>query len=204
MTSIWYDISGIFNGIQGEGPATGQNVTFVRFAGCNLNCKGCDTNHAKSCSISLEDLLAQISFRKPVVLTGGEPTLQPISDFMVNIGNVISNVDLETNGRKFIRPPLFRHVVIGVKNGLSIDYRWDSYDNVHFKFVMSSRLDRPDWTYPIDKPLPTTFWGVRQDRIWVMPYGTNPELNEAKDVWDYALKYGYNYSDRLHIRVGRQ
>ncbi len=45
----------IFPSIQGEGTDIGERYIFVRFCGCNLNCKYCDTKYAwgnsKFCSI---------------------------------------------------------------------------------------------------------------------------------------------------------
>ena len=36
----------IFHSIEGEGIRTGMPVTFIRLAGCNLNCSYCDTCYA--------------------------------------------------------------------------------------------------------------------------------------------------------------
>ncbi len=45
-------ISEIFKSIQGEGPYQGINQVFVRFFGCNLCCRFCDT---KPNSFALKD-----------------------------------------------------------------------------------------------------------------------------------------------------
>ena len=36
----------IFHSIDGEGTRAGELATFVRFAGCNLSCKYCDTAYS--------------------------------------------------------------------------------------------------------------------------------------------------------------
>jgi organic radical activating enzyme len=77
-----YALTEMFTSIQGEGPAVGRRATFVRFAGCNLACPFCDTNHQRRNGYSEEELLREIGVRVGqsgsgyVVLTGGEPLLQ--------------------------------------------------------------------------------------------------------------------------------
>ncbi len=73
-----YKLVEIFASLQGEGRNTGRQVVFVRFAGCNLSCPWCDTNHAERFTLTLEELTTEIeSFKvKSVILTGGEPTIQ--------------------------------------------------------------------------------------------------------------------------------
>ena len=72
-----YDLVEIFESLQGEGRNTGRPCVFVRFAGCNLACPWCDTDVARRFSLTLEDLVAEVSAFRPrsVVVTGGEPTL---------------------------------------------------------------------------------------------------------------------------------
>lgn len=72
-----YNLVEIFESLQGEGRNTGRPCVFVRFAGCNLSCPWCDTDRHQRFSLSLDELLAEISsFKsKSVILTGGEPTI---------------------------------------------------------------------------------------------------------------------------------
>ena len=74
-----YGLVELFESLQGEGRNAGRPCVFVRFAGCNLSCPWCDTDVAEKFSLPLGELVAEIGrFRpKSVVLTGGEPTLQP-------------------------------------------------------------------------------------------------------------------------------
>lgn len=72
-----YKLVEIFESLQGEGRNTGRPCVFVRFAGCNLACPWCDTDVGERFSMTLEELLNEITTykAKTVVLTGGEPTL---------------------------------------------------------------------------------------------------------------------------------
>ena len=74
-----YGLVEIFESLQGEGRNTGRPCVFVRFAGCNLACPWCDTDTSRRFALSRDDLLAEVRmFRaKNVILTGGEPTIQP-------------------------------------------------------------------------------------------------------------------------------
>lgn len=91
----------IFNSIQGEGLFVGEMQTFVRFSGCNLKCKYCDTNHTKNIAqeMTVGDLAQKLKEKnaKIISLTGGEPLLH--HDFIGELCEEYSaNYYLETNG----------------------------------------------------------------------------------------------------------
>jgi 7-carboxy-7-deazaguanine synthase len=74
-------VTEIFFSIQGEGTRAGRPCVFVRFTGCDLRCNYCDTAYAFTGGreASREEILAEVA-RHPcrlVLLTGGEPMLQP-------------------------------------------------------------------------------------------------------------------------------
>ena len=74
------NIKEIFTSIQGEGPYVGHKQLFIRFCGCNLDCKYCDTDYdAKgSKSYTAEEILEEIEKHSDchsVSITGGEPLL---------------------------------------------------------------------------------------------------------------------------------
>lgn len=81
-----YAVNEVFSSIQGEGTWTGNPCVFVRFAGCNLHCNWCDTNHKKRFMAHEHDLFSLIwkVDKDPhhIVLTGGEPTMQDLVPFL--------------------------------------------------------------------------------------------------------------------------
>lgn len=76
----------VFTTIQGEGVNTGVPMHFVRFAGCNLRCPGCDTPLALdfgsgeewSAMQVIEAMQKKKLYKKMnwMCITGGEPLLQ--------------------------------------------------------------------------------------------------------------------------------
>lgn len=97
-------ISEIFDSIQGEGLYLGQKQIFVRFFGCNLSCKFCDTRPDRFMEYEPQELLEEVKLYKDkyhsVSFTGGEPLFQ--KDFLkealrLSAGYGYKNY-LETNG----------------------------------------------------------------------------------------------------------
>lgn len=97
-------IAEIFKSIQGEGVYQGVEQVFVRFYGCNLKCKFCDTQLTNYEELEAPELVNKISeFGKgyhSISLTGGEPLLQV--DFLKELLPIMkttgAKVYLETNG----------------------------------------------------------------------------------------------------------
>ncbi len=72
-------INEIFKSYQGEGLWQGKEQVFIRFFGCNLNCKFCDTKQSFYQLMPIAQVLERVnSFGRfhSVSLTGGEPLLQ--------------------------------------------------------------------------------------------------------------------------------
>ena len=100
---VTFNVSEIFDSIQGEGALTGMPSTFVRLARCNLSCSWCDAAYTWKGNVTFEEvaleaLLARVE-QKHVVLTGGEPTF---SDGFVELVAALRHdghhVTVETNG----------------------------------------------------------------------------------------------------------
>ncbi len=110
----------IFSSIQGEGLLVGLRQAFVRFAGCNLSCRYCDTpeGHARdpefsvkgtkvrirSNPVTAEELAELVSLSRgpwhSVSITGGEPLVQGdfLSDFLPLLKRRGERIYVETNG----------------------------------------------------------------------------------------------------------
>lgn len=95
-------INEIFYSIQGEGRHAGRAAVFVRFAGCNLKCPFCDTNHQPFVEMT-EKQVADAANKFPtrfVVLTGGEPTLQLNKTLIDCLHDYEFQIAIETNGTR--------------------------------------------------------------------------------------------------------
>jgi organic radical activating enzyme len=93
----------IFYTIQGEGTWTGTPAVFVRLAGCNLNCRFCDTDYSLRFFASTADVVARIrelgADCPMVVLTGGEPLAQRESSELIEALRADGRrVHIESNG----------------------------------------------------------------------------------------------------------
>ena len=97
-------VHSIFHTIQGEGPFAGQPAVFIRLAGCNLQCPGCDTDYtSRRATFSVPALILEVgNVRAPttdlVVITGGEALRQPLRFLIHGLLLEGYRVQLETNG----------------------------------------------------------------------------------------------------------
>jgi len=96
-----YRLNAIFTSLQGEGRNAGRPATFIRFSSCNLNCSWCDTHRTMKLDISLGELLLKVKHRgkRFVILTGGEPSIQPgLVELVRKLKEEGHVVAMETNG----------------------------------------------------------------------------------------------------------
>lgn len=126
-----YKVNEIFYSIQAEGRNAGKPAIFVRFAGCNLKCPFCDTDHepykeytADELENAVNELDRDAKGQAIVVLTGGEPTLQLREDEPLFQDRFIA---METNGI-LLPPSWIDWVTVSPKS--KGDLHWNSMDEL--------------------------------------------------------------------------
>lgn len=206
-------INEIFKSISGEAAGAGFPVIFIRTYGCNLRCGYCDTMYAVEGGEYTVKTPRQILTEcnqlgiKRVVLTGGEPLLQPdapeLVDLLCNNGY---KVEIETNGA--VKLSDF-HLKLMTKRKDLLSYTMDFksitsgmaekmiIDNLEFlsskdvvKFVVGSREDLLQMHFILtDNDL--------QCQIFVSPvFGQI----EPKDIVDFILEH--NLTDcRIQLQL---
>ena len=106
-----YTVKEIFYSLQGEGSRAGSANVFLRFAGCNLDCKkathgfDCDTDWAHGDKMTLPALVAAVRAAGPadwIICTGGEPLLQLDQALIDALHTVDFRIAIETNGTQKI------------------------------------------------------------------------------------------------------
>ncbi|MFJ1708730.1 7-carboxy-7-deazaguanine synthase QueE [Kitasatospora sp. NPDC088346] len=210
------------NTVQGEGPSTGQRAAFIRLCGCNLDCGWCDTPFtwdarrydlsAESQWWSVNSLVAwALEGTEPIiVITGGEPLLQPgVVPLALQLLAAGRRVEFETNGT--IAPPL-PLAGAGIQwnvspklsgSGVVEDRRivpaaleaFAALGTAVFKFAVSS----PEELAEISE-LEARF-GLTP--VWVMPVATTRETVQAglRLLADPVVARGWHLGTRLHITI---
>lgn len=147
-------VSEIFFSIQGESSFAGRPCVFVRLAGCNLDCRYCDTRYARSGGEEMEraEIIRRVKTYgcRLAEITGGEPLLQKetliLAEELIDRG---LEVLVETNGSlpvKELDPRVIK--ILDIKtpgSGESDKIVWSNLNQLNpgdqIKFVLTSRQD---------------------------------------------------------------
>ena len=90
--------------IQGEGTYSGRAAYFVRLAGCDIGCVWCDVKESWDSELhpilSIDFLISEIKKTNAhfVVITGGEPALYNLAQFIKKLKILKIEVAIETSG----------------------------------------------------------------------------------------------------------
>lgn len=214
------DVHSIFYTLQGEGPFAGQRSVFIRLAGCNLRCPGCDTEYtAGRRRMNVGDIVwyarslipTHHTWRRPLaVITGGEPFRQDLYPLIKELAAKGWQSQVETNG--VICPPtiglmmaLGLSVVVSPKTS-QISPDWGSRATA-FKYVLQEGNVIEEDLLPrqalLHKATPHVARPPEDYRgpIYVNPMDEkDPERNRMnlQLVATAALRHGYIAGVQLH------
>lgn len=201
-------ITSYFDTIQGEGPHAGRRAFFIRTAGCNFGekldsiaCNFCDTDFAisKGTITSFQTLLEAVkdSGVRFVVITGGEPLLQPaMPAFIAYLLDNGREVQIETNGSYLFRlnDLATTHAALTIVcSPKQIAGRYASqppnfaynqaYNAIHFKFVVTSDSSASH------HQIPSAWIGTVRAQWWVSPMTIYRKAyaGEVSSIWDSEL-----------------
>jgi 6-pyruvoyltetrahydropterin 2'-reductase len=164
----------------------------------------------------IDSYLSNLSFKPDIVITGGEPLLNYNNPIFTSTIEYFLNLDfqitIETNATisiDFDRYPFYKDVVfamsVKLKNSGESEQKRVNYQaikaisqntkNSFFKFV----LDRDSL---VDNEIDKITKGF-DIPIYCMPLGSSAkELScHDREVAQFCIDNGYNYIDRLHIRL---
>lgn len=95
---------GVFPTLQGEGVMLGEPMVFVRLAGCDVNCNGCDTNYALAERVPVREIARRAVGVQGVArwawVTGGEPTIHALGPLVLELRRYGFRVALATAGER--------------------------------------------------------------------------------------------------------
>lgn len=205
------DVAEIFDTIQGEGPFAGMPATFIRMAGCNLQCPLCDTDYTSNRKMMKPSEVLSQCKRELVVITGGEPFRQDLSALIELLLLNVALVQIETNGTLYPEPDFLEDVWVVCspktpKIHEGILAKIDSY-----KYVLkANEVDLVDGLPLRSLDYPAAGTPARPPKdfagdIFVQPLDQqNEELNEANTqaAVRSCLEHGYRLCLQMHKIVG--
>jgi organic radical activating enzyme len=106
---------GVFWSLQGEGHLRGQQMAFVRLAGCSVGCAACDTDYSVAERVDLAELVQRVRDVIPdgardrwIWITGGEPTDHNLRPLIAALRRGVAGcaIAVATSGRRRVVPPV--------------------------------------------------------------------------------------------------
>lgn len=210
------EVHSIFSTIQGEGPFCGRPAVFVRLAGCNLQCPGCDTEYTQnrerlnygSILQNIEErLMSTSSNANLIVISGGEPFRQniaPFADFLIEND---FDVQIETNGSMQIPMELSQLVTVVCSPKTAKLHPSALHRANAFKYVMKAGNMREEDGLPLQAldhratPYIARPHKSFRGKIYLQPMDEqDAELNllNTQAVLSSAMKHNYTVQLQIH------
>lgn len=217
------DVHSIFDTIQGEGPYAGHPAIFIRLAGCNLQCEGCDTEYTgpQRRMLHFTDLVREVnvlwtkSLRNSepeplVVVTGGEPFRQPCGKLVNQLRLSGYFVQFETNGTLFdtsISDSDWDEISVVCSPKTNINALLMPHISA-LKYVMKAGEMEADGlpAHALDSDAkPQRPWCGYDGPIYLQPYDEGHPARNADNLQtciESCMKFGYILSLQLHKLAG--
>lgn len=212
-------VNSIFYSIQGEGPWAGRPATFVRLSGCNLSCPLCDTVHKPFKEMTIDEIMLKLStikwqrFLRPlVVITGGEPLMQDLSELLPILASEGYEIQLETNGTVCSKENL--EAIISSNAMVVCSPKTDKISKELQKVILAYKyvckaVDMQADGLPIkclDHPVKAcVFRPPEKTFVYLQPADEKDEeknKSNVRAIVDSCLTNGYNISCQLHKIIG--
>lgn len=210
------EVHSIFSTIQGEGPFCGRPAVFVRLAGCNLQCPGCDTEYTATRErLNYGDILQDIHERlmesssnaNLVVISGGEPFRQNITPFCDFLIENDFDVQIETNGSMQIPMELSQLVTVVCSPKTAKLHPSALHRANAFKYVMKAGNMREEDGLPLQAldhratPYIARPHKSFRGKIYLQPMDEQDvfkNFKNTKAVLDSAMKHNYTVQLQIH------
>lgn len=214
----------VFESLQGEGPLCCRRALFLRLAGCNLRCPWCDTKYSLDPRAGAPmdvGVLVERAVRHGglLVVTGGEPLLQrsQLNRLLEELWRRSPRhvVQVETNGT--LPPPgpgepLYRALFVVSPKDVPVAVPGA---RTHPGWARFARETGRAWFKPLvggeGDVEEVARWareaGIPGDRVYLMPLTVGGEgleelVEKHRRVARLALRYGFEFSPRMHLLLG--
>lgn len=187
------ELAEIFYSVQGEGTHVGTPAVFVRLAGCNLNCRFCDTDYSLKFVAPVAEVVARVRETgggcPMVVLTGGEPLAQREALELIDALRADGRrIHVESNGSVAVALP--RDVWLTVSPKERLDPAMAARAN-EVKLIVDGRIPHEwDGAFPAATPR------------FLQPEGNKPRNVELALAAAKAAPQHYRLSLQTHKFIG--